>query len=116
MLKAVLASGILLVGSACASPPVPADGVLPGSIRIAVERGPAGLVVKAIGRSAASAGLRVGDVVRRYNGESVAGTRQLNRLIVDSRPGSVARLEILRDGTVHHIDVPVEQLDTSPRA
>jgi S1-C subfamily serine protease len=106
---------ILLFMSACAVAPAPDDGVVPGSIGTAFGHGPTGVSVKALASRAASAGLRVGDVVLRYNGEKVAGTRQLNRLIVDSRPGTVARLEILRDGKVHLVDVPVEQLDTTPR-
>ena len=35
--------------------------------------------------------------------------------MLDSRPGSITRLEVLREGAVRLIEVPVEQLDTMPR-
>jgi S1-C subfamily serine protease len=65
---------------------------------------------------AAKAGLRVGDVVLRYNGVSVADTGQLYRLMVESPPGSTAMVEVLRDGAPHTFEVPVRQIDTAPRA
>jgi len=34
---------------------------------------------------------------------------------VDSRPGSLAQLELRREGTVRIVEVPVEQLDIMPR-
>lgn len=118
----------LLVAAACAGcvsseTPRPAaqnesESVVPGTIGITVRRAAAGVVVTAVGSEspAAAAGLRVGDVVLRYNGVSIADARQFYRLMVDSRPGSTARLELLRDGTVHQIDVPVEQTDTALKA
>jgi len=59
--------------------------------------------------------VRVGDVVVRYNGEPISTPRQFYRLMVDSRPGSVAQLELRREGAVRIVDVPVEQLDITPR-
>ena len=50
------------------------------------------------------------------NGEAVTIARQFKRLVVDSPPGSEVRLELLRAGTVRTLDVPVEQLDLTPRA
>ncbi|MCC7387215.1 MAG: trypsin-like peptidase domain-containing protein [Phycisphaerales bacterium] len=47
---------------------------------------------------AASAGLRVGDVVRRYQGREVSDSTQLIRSIQFTPPGSEARFEVERSG------------------
>ena len=91
----------------------PADSVVPGTIGVIVrQEGPA-VVVSAV-RTGSE--LRVGDVVLRYNGEAVGTPRQFYRLMVDSAPGSVVRLDVRREGTVHTLEVPVRELDTMPRA
>jgi S1-C subfamily serine protease len=111
--------------AACAQPPAaqpPAlpsyDSVVPGSIGIMVRQERAALVVAAVRKdsAAARAGVRAGDIVLRYNGEPVAGSRHFYRLVLDSRPGSVARLEVLREGAVRAFELPVGELDTMPRA
>jgi len=124
--RLVLAIGVLAV-TGCVSPdappgaqdrqPAPAESVVSGTIGIVVESKSAGVVVAAVGRDspAAAAGLRVGDVVLRYNGVSVADSRQFYTLMLDSAPGSTARVELLRDGRMHRVEVPVEQVDTAPR-
>lgn len=125
-MKALCAAGLLAVLAACAQPqatappvePAPAeDSLLPGTIGIIVRPGPSGVIVSAVGPrgSAARSGVRVGDVVVRYNGEPISSPRQFYRLMVDSRPGSVAQLQLRREGAVQTLEVPVEQLDTMPR-
>lgn len=111
---------LALALSACAPAQVrdPQDSVVPGSIGVFVRQEQSAVVVSAVrsrGRAAA-AGVRVGDVVLSYNGEPVRSERQFNRLVVDSAPGSFARLELLREGAVRVLDVPVGELDTMPRA
>ena len=112
--------------AACASsePPPPAqepqvarDSVVPGTIGVFVTPASAGVVVTAVAAEgpAGQAGLRVGDVVRSYNGIAVLDTRQFYRLMLDSPPGSRAQLELVRDGSALRIDVPVEETDTAPR-
>jgi S1-C subfamily serine protease len=64
---------------------------------------------------AGQAGVRVGDVVRSYNGVAVLDTRQFYRLMLDSTPGSSAQVELVRDGSVQRIEVPVKETDTAPR-
>lgn len=99
--------------------PSPAENsLLPGTIGVMVRPDPSGVIVSALGAHgpAARSGVRVGDVVVRYNGEAISSPRQFYRLMVDSAPGSVARLELRREGAVRTIDVPVEELDTMPRA
>jgi serine protease DegQ len=99
-----------------ASEPTP-DSVVPGTIGVVVTPAPAGVVVAAVAADgpAAKAGMRVGDVVQRYNGVSVLETRQFYRLVLDSAPGSRAELELLRDGSTVRIAVPVQETDTAPR-
>ena len=121
---------LLAIGAFCAAgcvspeaPVVPqhtrhSDSPLPGTIGIVVKGGAAGVVVAAIKQDspAAGAGVRVGDVVVRYNGVSIKDADQLYRMMLDSAPGSTAQVELLRAGTVHRLDVPVEQIDTAWRA
>jgi len=112
--------------AACASgePPPPAqepqaarDSVVPGTIGVLVAPASAGVVVAAVAAEgpAGQAGIRVGDVVRSYNGVAVLDTRQFYRLMLESPPGSSAQVEFLRDGSVQRIEVPVEETDTAQR-
>ena len=109
---------VLLLG-ACASPdaepPQPGglERLLPGTIGVFVHGEPEGLVVVAVRDSAGA--VRKGDVVVRYNDTPVGSAREFNRLVVDSRPGSIAELELVRAGVTHRVQLPVRQLDTTPR-
>jgi S1-C subfamily serine protease len=47
---------------------------------------------------------------------TVSSPRQFYRLVFDSLPGSVARLEVLREGAPRTLEVPVRELDMMPRA
>jgi S1-C subfamily serine protease len=115
--------GVLLVAAvaACAqaqvSAPVPQDSIVPGTIGVVVREVESRVVIAAVGEGspAAQSGLRVGDVVVRFNGQPVGNSRQFYRMVVDAPPGSVARLDVLRDGTPRVLEVPVEQLDLLPR-
>ena len=99
------------------APPAALDSVVPGSIGMTVRREPAGVVVTGVASHgpAARAGVHVGDIVLRYNGEALVDARQFYRLVVDSRPRSVIRLKLLQSHGIREIQVPVEQLDTAPR-
>lgn len=103
--KRALLAFLVLLNAACAHEPPTAprqDSLLPGNIGITV--------------GAERKGVRPGDVVLRFNGEPVSSVREFNRLVVDSRPGSFVRLELVRDGSARSVELPVEQLDTTPRA
>jgi S1-C subfamily serine protease len=124
--KTLAAAALLAVLAGCAQPeaapppvePVPAeDSLVPGTLGIIVRPDPSGVIVSAVGPRgpAARSGVRVGDVVVRYNGEPISTPRQFYRLMVDSQPGSVAQLQLRREGAVQTLEVPVEQLDTMPR-
>ena len=47
---------------------------------------------------AAKAGVKVGDVVTRVNGEAVTPDQSLSYLVANAAPGSSVRLDIIRDG------------------
>jgi serine protease Do len=50
------------------------------------------------GGPADKAGLKNGDVIRKYNGQTVTGAGQLVALVTDTNPGTVVTLDILRAG------------------
>jgi S1-C subfamily serine protease len=71
-----------------------------------------GLAIAGIGRSAIAAykaGLRVGDVVKTFNGTAITDAGQLYRLISDAPIGSTATLGVLREGKSQSIKVPIEK-------
>jgi S1-C subfamily serine protease len=111
--------------AACAPQPEPAPEVpapkrlslLPGSLGMLVREDKAGLVVSELKKDGAAAvsGVRAGDVVLRYNGAPAASLREFNRRVLESVPGSKVRVELLRGGKLQELEVPVLELDTSPR-
>lgn len=56
---------------------------------------------------AAQAGLQTNDVIVRFNGEEVTGTRKLTRLISEVAPDHQAKLTILRGGSERELTVTV---------
>jgi serine protease Do len=70
-------------------------------------------IVKVIENSpAAKAGLREGDVILKFEGESVKGTRKLTRLIEEVAPDQKASLLILRGGAEQEIVVTIGKRET----
>jgi S1-C subfamily serine protease len=71
-----------------------------------------GLAVSGMGRSATTAyraGLRVGDVIKTFNGTAVTDAGQLYRMISDAPIGSTATLGLLREGKSVAVKVPIEK-------
>ena len=71
-----------------------------------------GLAIAGIGRSAIAAykaGLRVGDVMKTFNGTAITDAGQLYRLISDAPIGSTATLGVLHEGKSQSIKVPIEK-------
>lgn len=108
---ALLAACATEVMPPAASPPQ--DSLLPGTIGVLVQPSKAGVVVAAVREGIWA--LREGDLVVRYGSAAVTSVREFNRLVLDSRPGSVASLELVRDGARRWVELPVRQLDTMPR-
>ncbi|MCA1617804.1 MAG: PDZ domain-containing protein [Acidobacteria bacterium] len=69
--------------------------------RYGVSGEPRGVGVREVvkGSPAEKAGLRVGDVIMRFDGEQVTSVRKLTRLIEEAAPGQAARLTVLRGGS-----------------
>ncbi len=61
---------------------------------------------------AEKAGLKVGDIVLRYNGQRVENNEQFARLVRETPPGHDVKLEINRGGTVQMVMVRVAQRKT----
>ena len=66
---------------------------------------------------AAGAGLKQGDIITAVNDQPVSGPNELRLRIADMAPGSVAHLQVLRNGQQHSITVKVGTLpDKQERA
>ena len=63
------------------------------------------------GSPAASAGLRRGDVIVRFNGRPIQDSTDLQFAVADARPEEPATVEILRDGAALSVEVVLVQRD-----
>jgi S1-C subfamily serine protease len=113
-MRAVLVLAAALAACAEAPVQVPQDSVVPGTIGVIVRQQDSNVVIASVAKS--SSDVRVGDVVLRYNGAAITSPRQFYRLVFDSPPGSIARLEVLREGAPRTLEIPVRELDLMPRA
>jgi S1-C subfamily serine protease len=121
-----LASIVLLIfAAACAaggSAPAPHangyDSVISGTIGVAVATQGEDVVVSAVraDSAAARAGMRAGDRIRRCNGEPVSSAREFERRVLESRPGTVMRLEVGRDTGTRVMELPVEEIALAVQA
>ncbi|MGD0128938.1 MAG: DegQ family serine endoprotease [Terriglobia bacterium] len=57
------------------------------------------------GGPADKAGLKNGDVIRKLNGQSIESRDQLTAMVTDINPGTVVKLDILRDGQPMTVNV-----------
>ena len=64
-----------------------------------------GALVKSVDEDspAAKAGLKAGDVIVRYHGESVLGASHLARLVRETPPGRTVPIEVVRDGAAQKL-------------
>jgi serine protease Do len=61
---------------------------------------------------AAAAGLQVGDVIVKFNGEEVTGGRKLTRLVGEVDPDHQARITVLRNGREQDVTATLEKRKT----
>jgi predicted metalloprotease with PDZ domain len=78
-----------------------------GRLKLADERG---AVVREVskGSPAEQAGIREGDVVVRYQGESVWSAAQLRRLVRETPPGRKVAIEVSRDGAAQRLQATLD--------
>ena len=71
-------------------------------LKLSEERG---ALVKSVegGSPADKAGMKAGDVIVRYHGESVMGASQLARLVRETPPGRTVPIEVVRDGAAQKV-------------
>jgi Do/DeqQ family serine protease len=58
---------------------------------------------------AAKAGLKNGDVIRKFNGQTVEGADELTSMVTNTNPGTAANLSILRNGKPLDIKVTLAE-------
>jgi len=68
---------------------------------------PDGALVSSVEKDspAAKAGLKVGDVIRKFNGQPITESTQLPGRVADVKPGSSVKLEIWRKGSIEEVTV-----------
>jgi len=62
------------------------------------------------GSPADKAGLKVSDIILKYNGKPIASSIDLPRMVGASKPGSHATLSVWRKGAMHEIGVSVGEI------
>lgn len=74
-----------------------------------------GAVVSGVapGSAAERAGLRRGDVIRRFDGQPVHDFNALRNRVADATPGRPASLEIVRDGHAQRVQVTLDRATTA---
>lgn len=74
---------------------------------------PEGALVSEIEKNgpAAKAGIKVGDVILKFNGQSINNSIDLPRLVAATKPGTTIKLQIWRDRTA--IEIPVTVVEVS---
>jgi serine protease Do len=96
-------------------------GILPGEVtrenmgRYAL-REPRGVAVTKVleGSPAARAGLKEGDVILRFDGETVGSVQKLNRLINEAAPEQTVRLSISRQGSEQELSATLARRSDFP--
>jgi serine protease Do len=67
------------------------------------------------GSPAARAGLKTGDVITKFNGQTLENGNELRNLVASSTPGSTATVTLVRDGESREVIVELERLEPRSR-
>ena len=62
-----------------------------------------------------AAGLRPGDIIVSFNSRTVEDASAFMRMLGDSKPGTAAKLEILRESRRLEVTVPITRSRRTPR-
>ncbi|MFN9124345.1 MAG: M28 family peptidase [bacterium] len=78
--------------------------------------GESGILVESVspGTSAADGGLKAGDIMLSWNGDSLATVQDMMAKLRASKPGDVAKIRVLRDGKEIELNVELKA-STAPR-
>ncbi|MBP9062582.1 MAG: DegQ family serine endoprotease [Aquabacterium sp.] len=68
------------------------------------------------GTPADRAGLEAGDIITRFNGETIENVADLPRLVAATKPGTTSSLQVFRRGTYKDLKVTVAELDAPASA
>ncbi len=78
---------------------------------LGLDRAHGALVADVLAASpAAEAGMKVGDVILSYNGQTLDDAHRLPRLVAETKIGAPAQLTVLRDGKRVRVDVKIAEL------
>jgi len=77
-----------------------------------------GVIISSVtsGSAADRAGLKQGDVIQSFNGESVKDLNSLRNRVADSTPGSSATVAIVRDGAKRDVTVKLDEASVGQSA
>jgi hypothetical protein len=80
------------------------------------EDGESGILVESVspGTSAADGGIKPGDILLKWNGDSLGSIQDMMAKLRASKPGDVAKLTVFRDGKETVLDVELKA-STAPR-
>lgn len=94
------------------------DSPIPGTIGVAAVNQDGAVVVAGVraDSAAARADVRKGDRIRACNGAPVANARDFERRVLDSRPGSILELDLMRGDKSRSVALPVEEIPTAVQA
>ncbi|WP_255989999.1 DegQ family serine endoprotease [Chitinolyticbacter albus] len=62
------------------------------------------------------AGVKPGDIIQKFNGQSVVTSSDLPRLVTEMKPGAVAKVTVWREKSARELAVTVGEMDQADRA
>lgn len=69
-----------------------------------------------MGRPADRAGLRIGDIILKFNGKDIATTEELVRAVADAEPGSSAKFQVWRHGASREVTARLGEVEAERMA
>ncbi|MFN3886384.1 MAG: DegQ family serine endoprotease [Aquabacterium sp.] len=77
---------------------------------------PMGALVQGVesGTPADKAGLEAGDIITKFNGQTIEKAPDLPRLVAGTRPGTKTTLQVFRRGAYKDLSITVAELDAKP--
>ena len=88
---------------------VETQDLTPGLAKEFTPQGVTGVLVGGVTHNgpAEQAGIRIGDVITRFDGKDVHDSRQLKLSVAEAKPGQAVPVDVLRDGSVRPLRVTI---------